>query len=93
MSRKAENLLERMRNSKKGWKRKDLESLYTGFGFIIKNSGGPHDTVVHPEFPELITSLPRHKKLAVYIVSQAIKMVDRLKHLESTRKREKPHDE
>lgn len=88
MPNKAEKLLDRMRHSKGGWKRKDLEALYTGFGFIIKNSGAPHDTVVHPDYPELITSLPRHTKLAIYIVNQAIHMIDRLKLLEMARKEE-----
>jgi hypothetical protein len=63
----AEKLLEDMRRSQDNWKRRDLETLYIGFGFIIrkKKSRAPHDKVFHPEFPRLITSLPRHRKLSV----------------------------
>ena len=86
MSRKAEKLLERMRQTKAGWKPNDLYSLYEGFGFIIK-SGGSHDLVTHPDYPQLVTSLPRHKKLAKYVVGEAIKMVDRLKQLEQEQER------
>lgn len=82
MVSKAEKLLEKMRNNKKGWKRSDLETLYKGFGFSIETSRGPHDKVFHEQYPELITVLPRHKKLAQYIVAQAVKMIDRLKALE-----------
>ncbi len=88
MSAKAEKLLERMRNSKSGWTRSDLEALYVGFGFIIQNSSGPHDKVIYPEFPTLITALPRHRKLAIYIVNQAIVMIERLKVLEKARDEE-----
>lgn len=62
MPTKAEKLLEQMRASKKNWKRRDLETLYKGFGFIIKSSRGPHDKVVHPDYPMLITSLPVTEK-------------------------------
>ena len=61
MSKKASKLLERMRQSKSGWKRNDLDALYLGFDFIIE-SGGNHDIVKHPDFPQLITVLPRHNK-------------------------------
>lgn len=85
MSAKSDKLLERMRNSKSGWTRNDLDALYTGFGFVIKNSSGPHDMVVHPEFPILVTYLPRHRRLAIYIVDQAIHMIERLQILERER--------
>lgn len=80
MPTKAEKLLERMRASQAGWKRNDLDSLYEGFGFII-TSGGNHDKVSHPDFPQLVTSLPRHNRVATYIVKQAIRMIDRLNEL------------
>jgi hypothetical protein len=82
MPSKAEKLLEQMRNSKKSWKRTDLEALYTGFGFVISSTTGGHDKVTHPDFPQLITSLPRHRKIAIYNVVQAIRLIDKLKELE-----------
>lgn len=93
MPSKAEKLLAKMRKSPKNWKRQDLETLYVGFGFIIKSSRGPHDKVVHPEFPVLITSLPRHKELAVYNITQAINLVDRLIILKKAKEEEQEDGE
>ena len=84
MTSKAEKLLERMRQSKSNWKRKDLDSLYIGFGFIITH-GKKHDIVKHPDYPLLRTTLPRHTKLAKGYVEQAIKLVDRLLEMKETR--------
>ena len=81
MSKKAQKLLEQMRKSKTNWKRHDLETLYRGFGFVIK-SGSSHDLVSHPDFPQLIASFPRHTKLAKYIVAQAVALVDKLLELQ-----------
>lgn len=78
MPTKAEKLLVLMRQSPKNWKRRDLETLYKGFGFTISSSRGPHDKVTHPDFPMLITSLPRHKELAIYNIVQAIDLIDKL---------------
>lgn len=81
MSEKASKLLEKMRTSKANWKRHDLETLYLGFGFVIK-SGTNHDIVSHPDFPQLVTYLPRHTKIAKYVVTQAVRLVDRLQELQ-----------
>ena len=81
MPRKAEKLLERMRASKAGWSRSDLDALYAGYGFTIKH-GASHDIVIHAEFPELRATLPRHKDLAKAYVGQAIKIIDRLRELQ-----------
>lgn len=83
-SKAAQKLLERMRRSKTGWKRDDVAQLYTGFGFTIQ-SGGSHDKVTHPDYPQLITSLPRHPKVHEYIVVQAVKNIDRLLELEKAK--------
>jgi hypothetical protein len=81
MSTKAEKLLERMRNSKSNWKRTDLDSLYEGFGFVMKH-GGNHDIVKHPSFPQLRATLPRHRQLAKGYVEFAVKLVDQLLELQ-----------
>jgi hypothetical protein len=81
MTSKAKKLLERMRNSKVGWKRKDLDDLYLGFGFIITH-GKSHDIVKHPSFPTLRTTLPRHNFLAKGYVEFAIKLVDKVLEVE-----------
>lgn len=77
MASKAEKLLERMRQSKTGWKRADLDELYEGFGFIITH-GKKHDIIKHPKFPQLRTTLPRHNFLAKGYVEYAIKLIGRL---------------
>lgn len=82
MGEEAVKLLEKMRVSKAGWTRNDLDRLYTGFGYIIKSGRGPHDKVYHPDYPFLITFVPRHRKLLEVYVSQAIKSIDRLKELQ-----------
>lgn len=81
MPSKPARLLEQMRRSKANWKRHDLDTLYRGFGFEIK-SGAHHDIVTHPDFPQLFTALPRHTKIAKYLITQAVKLVDRLLELQ-----------
>jgi len=83
MPPKATKLLERMRRSKANWKRKDIEALYLGFGFEIR-PGSNHDIVTHPKYRYLRTTLPRHNKVAAYIVRQAIKTIHKLLELEKS---------
>ena len=77
MTTKAYKLLAKMRNSKTGWKRKNLIQLYDSFGFLIRH-GASHDIVSHPKYPNLRTTLPRHSDLAVVYFEKAIELVDRL---------------
>jgi hypothetical protein len=81
MGGEAIKLLADARRSKAGWNRTKLDSLYTGYGFIIKKGRGPHDKVYHPDHPELFTWLPRHTKLGEYNIDNAIKLIDRLQKL------------
>ncbi len=81
MTQKALKLLERMRRSKAGWKRRELDQLYESFGFIITH-GSNHDIVKHPKYPQLRATLPRHTYLAKGYVEFAIKMIDDLLTLE-----------
>lgn len=84
MPSKHVKLLERMRKSHSGWKRTDVEKVYLGFGFTI-STGGPHDTVSHPEYPELVTSLPRHRRVHAYLVREAVKLIDKPESLRQER--------
>ncbi len=77
MSSKALKLLEKMRNTSASWKREDIVTLYKGFGFQVI-SGGKHDKITHPDFPQLITFLPRHTKLARIYVIKAVDLVEKL---------------
>lgn len=91
MTSKAQKLLERMKQSKAGWKRNDLDKLYTGFGFIISH-GGSHDIVKHPDFPQLRATLPRHNYLAIGYVEFAIKLVDMLLEMQKEKDDERKNE-
>jgi len=77
MPSEASKLLERMRQSKEGWTRNELDSLYVGFGFKIRH-GSSHDVATHPNFPQLRETLPRHRKVPSYLIRNAVKLIDRL---------------
>jgi hypothetical protein len=77
MSQKGMKLLESMRRSKSGWKRRDLDRLYSAFGFIISH-GANHDIVKHPKYPDLRATLPWHNEIAKVYVDYAVKKVDQL---------------
>jgi len=87
MTSKAQKLLERMKQSKAGWKRQNLDKLYIGFGFII-NHGSSHDIVKHPDFPQLRATLPRHNYLARGYVEYAIKLIDKLLEMQKEKEDE-----
>jgi len=81
MTSKAQKLLERMKQSRAGWKKQDLDKLYKSFGFIITH-GGSHDIVKHPNFPQLRTTLPRHNFIAKVYVDFAIELIEKLHKLQ-----------
>lgn len=79
----AEKLLARMRASKSGWGQKDFESLYEGFNFQFRE-GSRHRFYFHPKYPQLYAVVARHDKLAKGYASDAVKLIDQLKRLESS---------
>ena len=79
---KAEKLLARMRKSKSGWGAKDLDSLYSGFGFDFREGKG-HRLYRHPDYSQLTATVARHNDLPVGYVDTAVKLIDQLKELES----------
>ena len=81
MSPKASKLLERMRRSEANWKRADLDILYKKYGFEITHRT-KHDSVKHPDFPQLRTMLPRHRKIAKAYVRIAVELVTELIRLQ-----------
>lgn len=74
---KAEKLLQRMRQSKKGWKAKDFETLYLGFGFE-KHEGGKHTHYIHPRYTDLIATVGRHNELATGYAQTAVQLIAEL---------------
>lgn len=77
MPSSAEKLLERMRNSKAGWRRGDLDRLYLGFDFIIEHRKR-HDIAKHRDYPTLRATLPRHNEIGKAYVNDAVDNIDLL---------------
>ena len=77
-----EHLLERMRRTKDGWSYDDLDRLYIGFGFIMRE-GGKHRIYIHPTFPELRATVARSRSLAKGYIRHALYLIDRLKEMEA----------
>ena len=90
MPSEADRLLERARRSSAGWRRQEIDRLYQGFGFRIRQ-GSNHDVVTHPDFLgnlELRGTLPRHSEIAKEYVRAAVKHIEKLKQLQAERGRE-----
>ena len=83
----ADSLLQKMRNSKYGWRYNDIVSLYRGFGFE-QREGGNHTIFFHPVHRHLIATVARHRSLAVGYVQKAVSLIDALKSLEAAKEKE-----
>jgi len=77
-----EKLLERMHRSKAGWTFADLEKLYLGLGFEVRE-GGKHRVYIHRKFPELRATVTRSRSLAKGYIEHALSLAKRLKEKES----------
>lgn len=77
----ADDLFEGMCRSKAGWGPVDLETLYVGFGFAMRE-GGKHRVYWHPKHPELRATVTRAKDLPKGYVQEAIRLIRELKRLE-----------
>jgi hypothetical protein len=77
-----EKLLARMKASQSGWNQNDLDALYKGFGFEVRN-GAKHQFYYHPSHRELYATVARHSTLAKGYVFTAIRLIERLKYLET----------
>ncbi len=73
----ADKLRAWMIRTKSGWTVYDLDRLYRGFGFQIRE-GGKHRIDSHPRYPELRTTVARASPLAVGYVETALDLLDRL---------------
>jgi hypothetical protein len=74
----AEKLYQRMRRTKAGWKPSDLDRLYRGFGFEVRE-GAKHTLYIHPEFPNLRATVTRSPSLAVGYIEHALELIEALK--------------
>ena len=80
MADAGDDLLERMRHSKAGWRYNDLESVYIANGFTIRH--GKEAVAKHPRYPQLRATFPKHGSLAKAYVVRAIKLIDELRRIE-----------
>ena len=76
----AQKLLERMKNTKSGWGQKDFDLLFRGHDFEFRE-GKKHRIYWHPQFPELMISVPRHDSLKEWVARDAIKILSKLEEL------------
>lgn len=74
MPSSSEKLFEKAKKTQSGWKRQEIDRLYEGFGFIIRQ-GSSHDIVSHPDYPHLRQTLPRQRKIKPVYVRQAVKLI------------------
>lgn len=88
----ADSLLQKMKQSKYGWRYNDITSLYRGFEFK-QREGGNHTVFFHPVHRHLIATVARHRSLAVGYIQTAIKLIDTLQELESAKERAKREKE
>jgi len=77
-----EHLLEKMRRSKAGWTCDDLERLYLGLGFKMRE-GGKHRLYIHPRFPELRATVTRARSMPKGYINYALHLAKRLKEMEA----------
>jgi hypothetical protein len=82
----AEKILQRMRQTKAGWKPGDFAKLYSGFGFN-GTEGKRHTKYRHPRYPDLWTMIPRSDPLSKAYADDAVKMIDRLAEREAERQK------
>jgi hypothetical protein len=75
VGRAAEKLLERMRQSSRGWGPDDLHALYMGHGFRCRE-GAKHRIYIHTRYPWIRDTVTRHGKLPVGYVTDAVKKID-----------------
>ena len=74
----ATKLRARMARTKSGWRARDLDRLYRGFGFDARQRG-PHVVYFHPRFPILTAAVTRSSgALPPGYVETALDLLDRL---------------
>ncbi len=77
-----DHLLDRMRRTKDGWSCDDLDKLYVGLGFNMRE-GKKHRVYIHPIFPDLRATVARSRSLAKGYITHALYLADRLKEMEA----------
>jgi hypothetical protein len=76
MSKKAEKLLDRLRQSKAGWKPTELMQVLSGHGFTRKKESRHGTFFEHPEYPvDTTVIIPRHTPCKNWVAVKVLKAV------------------
>lgn len=76
----AKAIREQMQASKSGWGQDDFDTLYTGYGFELRQ-GGKHRFYSHPAFPQLHETVSRQNDLPPGYAQSALKLIAELERL------------
>lgn len=76
----ARTLREQMKATKSGWGQNDFDTLYTGYGFVLRQ-GGKHRFYYHPTFPQLHETVSRQNDLPPGYAQSALKLISQLEEL------------
>lgn len=78
MMPKGDDLLQRARISKGGWRQHELERLYNSFGFSSKNAK-KHIKFWHPTYPQLYATVTKSSgELPTGYITRAVHLIDTL---------------
>lgn len=69
-----------MENNKSGWGQDDLDTIYTGYDFTLRQ-GGKHRMYTHPFFSQLHQSVSRQNDLPPGYAQSALKLIAELERL------------
>jgi len=73
-----QKLLDRARNSQAGWRKGDLDRLYTAWGFVA-DERKRHTVYEHPDHPDLIAVVTRSSgEISKAYVADAISLIEEL---------------
>jgi hypothetical protein len=75
MAEKRRALLEQARHNRADWRFRELERLYSAFGFE-REEGGKHVIFVHAVHQELWTTVTRSSPLPIGYITTAVRLCD-----------------
>lgn len=85
-------LRKRMSASTSGWGWRDLDRIYTSYGFT-KREGNKHTAYSHRGYPHLRATVARHRSLPKGYVNTALRLISELERLENVKEPTRNTDE
>ena len=74
---KGQDLLTRMQQTPFGWGQADFRRVYRAYGFEVIE-GKRHMVVRHPDHPDLVTTVARHRELPPVYARTAVRLIQEL---------------